>query len=88
MTNGVIQFVTDGSASIPGYDIAVSDGIITTSAQTCNVFFYPAPILINNSLMVNQGQPMILTSDNLSADLGSASLIFVVNEVITDILNY
>ena len=43
--NGVIQFVTDGSAYIPGYDIAVSDGIITTSAQTCNVFFSPAPIV-------------------------------------------
>ncbi len=28
--NGVIQFVTDGSASAPSYEISVSDGIITT----------------------------------------------------------
>ena len=82
--NGVIQFVTDGSASAPSYEIAVSDGIITTPAQSSVVTFNIAPTLINNSLTVNQGQPVILTSNNLSAidpDNSLTSLIFMVNEV-------
>ena len=82
--NGVIQFVTDGSASAPNYEISVSDGIITTLAQSSAVTFNIAPTLVNNSLTVNQGQSVILTSNNLSAsdpDNSLTSLVFVVSEV-------
>jgi hypothetical protein len=82
--NGVIQFVTDGSASAPGYNVSVSDGIITTPAQSCGITFNIAPTLVNNSLTVNQGQPVILTSSDFSAtdpDNNASSLVFAVSEV-------
>ena len=82
--NGVIQFVSDGSVSSPGYNVSVSDGIITTPAQSASVAFNIAPTLVNNSLTVNQGQPLILTSGDLSAtdpDNSAPSLTFIVSEV-------
>ncbi len=82
--NGVIQFVADGSTSTPGYHVLVSDGVITTTPQSSAVTFYVAPTLINNSLSVNQGQSVILTTDNLSAvdpNFGADSLTFIIGEV-------
>ncbi len=82
--NGVIQFVSDGGASTPAYDVSVSDGIITTPAQSASIAFNIAPTLVNNDLTVNQGQPVIITSGDLSAtdpDNSAPSLIFIVSGV-------
>ena len=82
--NSVIQFVADGSTSIPGYQVSVSDGIITTTPQSSVVTFYVAPTLVTNNLSVNQGQSVIFTTDNLSAvdpNFGADSLTFIIGEV-------
>ncbi len=82
--NSVIQFVADGSTSIPGYQVSVSDGIMTTTPQSSAVTFYVAPTLVNNNLSVNQGQSVIFTTDNLSAvdpNFGADSLTFIIGEV-------
>jgi hypothetical protein len=82
--NGMIQFVADGGVSAPSYNISVSDGVMATSGQSGSVTFNVAPVLVHNHLSVNQGQPVILTSGDLSAtdpDNSASSLIFMVSEV-------
>ena len=67
ITDGVVQFIHDNTINAPGYRVAVSDGTLTTSAQAVFIDFDTLPILLNNSLVINQGQTVALTSDYLSA---------------------
>ena len=53
--NGVVQFVPDGTNSLPSYDITVrSAGIAWTGPNAANITFGLA--LENNQLVINQGQ--------------------------------
>lgn len=79
-----LKFVHDGSIHPPSYNISVSDGGIVTRPQACTVSFDLPPVLINNTLSINQGQAVILSSINLSAmdpDNSPDSLIFSVSNV-------
>lgn len=79
--NGDIQFVHDGSTQQPSYSVSVSNGRTSNpgGARSANIAFLQAPILLTNSLAVNNGQTVILNSGYLSAsDINgvSSSLIF------------
>lgn len=81
---GTIQFVHDGSSSMPTYSVAVSDGSLITSPKACSINFNLGPILGNNTLTLNQGQTVLLTSSMLSAmdpDDSAASLIFLISNI-------
>ncbi len=67
ITDGIVQFVHDNSANAPGYRVSVSNGTLTTPAQSALIDFDASPILLNNSLIINQGQTVSLASAFLSA---------------------
>ena len=65
--NGEIQFVHDGTTVAPSYNITVrSSGIAWTGPLPANVTLSNF-ILENNQLIINQGQAVTLTSDNMKA---------------------
>lgn len=83
LTNSV-QFVSDGSIYSPQYAVSVSDGGIITSPQSCVVYFNRPPVLGNNTLTINQGQSVVLSSINLSAtdpNNPASGLLFLVSDV-------
>ena len=64
---GDIQFVPDGTTEAPGYNITVlTTGIAYVSETPANITFDLLQIK-NNQLMINQGQTVALTTENLSA---------------------
>ncbi len=67
ITDGSVYFVHDNSQSAPGYRVAVSNGTLTSPAQSSFIDFDATPILLNNSLVINQGQTLLFTSAFLSA---------------------
>lgn len=84
ITGSQVQFIHDGSTIAPSYNVTVSDARITTSSQAAMINFNLAPILINNSIIIGQGQKLILTSSNLSAtdsDDSAGSLIFQITNI-------
>lgn len=83
---GSVQFSHDGSVNPPAYNVQVSDGVggITTLPQAATVFFNLPPVLVNNTLSINQGQTVILTSSDFSAtdpDDPLSSLIFLASNI-------
>ena len=79
-----IRFVHDGSATSPGYDIAVSNGVTSTTATAAAIIFNATPTLTANQLSVVQGQTVVLTTANLNAsdsEQGAANLTFTVSNV-------
>ncbi len=67
--NGEIQFVHDGGNQAPAAQLTVSDGELSDSGNA-TVFFSDqndAPVLTANSLTVDQGQTVVLTSSELAA---------------------
>ena len=69
ITENLVQFVHDNSPSTPSYQVTVSDGRLTTAPAGCLVDFDATPILLNNTLIINQGQAVRLTSSSLSATI-------------------
>lgn len=67
LQSGIIQFVQDGTANPPSYSVSVSDGRMTSTTQPVTISFDVPPTLVTNTLTINQGQTLILGSDNLSA---------------------
>lgn len=67
ITDGLIQFSHDNSTEIPEYTVSVTDGRMTSSPQAAAIDFDAAPILINNTLVINQGETVHLTSSSLGA---------------------
>ncbi len=67
ITDGIVQFVHDNTTNAPSYRVSVSNGTLTTPAQSALIDFDASPILLNNSLIINQGQTVALTSAFLSA---------------------
>lgn len=64
---GKVQFVQDGTTTVPTFNVAVGDGKMMTMPQAAIVKFSPAPLLVNNNLNCYQGKPVVLSSGNLSA---------------------
>ncbi len=84
LQTGGIQFIHDGSNDAPDYSVAVSDGYLTTTPQPCAISFNLAPIVGNNTLKLNQGQTLVLTSAMFSAtdpDDPAPGLTFIVSNV-------
>ena len=76
INNHMVQFVHDGSCAQPGYRVAVSNGgLPSTSPSPSEVVFTSiSPAIYSNSLSINQGQTVILTSSNLNiTDPGDTS---------------
>ncbi len=84
ITDQRIQFTHDNSTSAPAYQVSVTDQRITTSPQSARIDFDANPILINNSLIINQGQRVVLNASCLSAihPTGPANaLVFNVSDI-------
>lgn len=81
-----VQFTHDGTNFPPYYEIeAHSPGIAFTSAAPAKINFTTAPILINSTLTISQGQRVTLTLNNLAATNNgtvSGNIIFIVSGVI------
>ena len=61
------EFTHDNSTLSPAYDVSVTDGRISISPVSAQIDFDTTPLLLNNSLRVNQGQVVIFISSNLKA---------------------
>ena len=82
ITDRLVNFAHDGSLNPPSYIVIVTDGRLSTDPQPATVDFNEMPILGNNQLSLNQGQTIILSSDNLSASQASrppGELIFLIS---------
>ena len=79
-----VQFVQDGSATAPSYQIGVNDPYFTLP-PTASVIttFYRQPFITINQLLINQGQTVVMTSAQLSGidDYPSTQVIFTVDQV-------
>lgn len=65
-----IQFVHDDSLAAPSYAVSVSDGGISAlipPAPAQITFIHLGPLLVANAMLVNQGQTMFVTNNQLSA---------------------
>ncbi len=84
ISDGVVQFIHDNSPSAPSYQVAVSNGTLTTSPQPALIDFDPLPLLIHNSLAIAPGQTLTLTSSHLYAihnGIVDPNLIFIITDV-------
>lgn len=68
LNNEQILFIHDGSDQAPSYRISVSDGEFTTPPETATIVFNRLPVLKNNQLVIDEGKPVTLTTDMLSAE--------------------
>ena len=81
LQNGQVQFVADGTASSPSYQVSVSDPYFTLAPAAAAVTFYRQPVL-NNTLTINQGQSVVLTPSFLThEDYPSDQVNFTVSSV-------
>ena len=67
ITDGLVRFIHDNSINAPSYQLAVSNGVITTPPQAAFIDFDTLPVLLANQLMINQGQSVRITSAILNA---------------------
>ena len=89
VTSGAIQFVQDGSAIAPSYNMSVTtSGFAFVPPSPANVSFSlastePIPILLQNTLTISNGETVTLTSSNLQATQGinDSQLVFIVSNV-------
>ncbi|NIA69919.1 tandem-95 repeat protein [Pelagibius litoralis] len=87
ITDGEVVFVDNGDEEAPSYSVSVSDGDLSTEPAAAEIDFTPvndAPMLGNNSLSVEEGGTVTLSSENLSADdidSSNAGLLFTVSNV-------
>ena len=62
-----MRFVHDNSVNAPCYQVAVSNGVATSPAQNAVIDFDTIPVLMNNKLIINQGQSVHLNASVLNA---------------------
>ncbi len=67
ITDGLVRFIHDNSINAPAYQLAVSNGVITSPPQTAFIDFDTIPVLLTNQLVINQGQSVRITPNILSA---------------------
>ena len=60
LVDGQIEFVPDGSAISPAYQIGMSDGYFSLPAQAANITFYRRPVWVNHSLTIHQGESLVI----------------------------
>ena len=84
ITDKVVHFVHDNTPTPPVYQVSVSDGRVSTQPQSANIDFDTRPVLQNNQLLINQGQTVTLTTNNLLAShpgTGDSDLHFLISTV-------
>ena len=74
ITDGLVRFIHDQSLYAPAYQIAVSNGAITTPPQPAWIDFDTIPLLLTNQLVINQGQSVLLTAAMLNATHPGAAI--------------
>ncbi len=82
ITDRLVNFAHDSSLNPPAYVVTVTDGRLSSDPQAAVVDFNQMPTLGNNQLIINQGQTVTLSSDNLSASQASrppGELIFLIS---------
>jgi len=82
VANQKIQFTHVGGITAPGYMVSVSDGRLSEEAQTANITFNQAPILLLNKLDIYQSQAVIFSASNLratDAETAAENLLFIVS---------
>ncbi len=68
VNDGIVQFTSDNSGIAPNYLLSVQDSCgLASDISIANISFHQLPTLGNNQLTINQGQSLIVTSDNLNA---------------------
>ena len=67
ITDSVVSFSHDNSVNAPAYIVSVTDGRVSSDPQAASIDFDTFPILLNNTLLIHQGESVILTQDILSA---------------------
>ena len=84
ITDRLIQFSHDNSTLAPSYLVSVTDGRITLSPVSADIDFDVTPILEINQLVINQGQTVVLTENNLRATQGGIvenNLEFIISDI-------
>ena len=67
ITDAQVQFLHDNSSTPPAYQVSATDGRAASDPQAAKIDFDAFPILKNNQLLINQGQTITLTANDLSA---------------------
>ncbi len=85
ITDGRVCFIHDDTPAAPSYAVSVSNLFLTTPPQAASIDFDAKPIIINNSLVITQGQTVVFTGNNLAAnhpgDLNIGDLQFMIDEI-------
>jgi T5SS/PEP-CTERM-associated repeat protein len=85
--DGDVLFVDDGDEAAPGYQVSVSDGQASTPPAAASITFNGVndlPVLVNNSLTLDEGDAVTLTGADLSAtdaETPAGNLVFTVSNV-------
>ncbi len=84
ITDRQIRFNHDNSVLAPAYSVYVTDGRASSPAQSALIDFDAIPVLENNTLVINQGQQVILNAEILSASHATGepnALLFNISDV-------
>ncbi len=80
---GQIVFVQDDSANVPNYQVIVSDPYFTLSADPVTLTFYRRPVIVNNQLVIHQGESIAMTPGflNVTDDYSDSQVIFTISNL-------
>jgi hypothetical protein len=68
VNQGQIQFVHDGSAFAPSYSVVVADPGMAIPAATAQITFTQnPPVLLNNQLLMTQGQSIVFSQTQINS---------------------
>ncbi len=67
VTNGRVQFIHDNSIFAPGFNVTVTDGRASSFSQATQIDFDAIPVLLHNTLRINQGETVLITGEILNA---------------------
>ncbi len=84
ISNGQVIFTQDNTVSTPSYEVILTDGRLSSAAQTASISFDMVPIFINNRLTITQGTSVVLGINNLRATddhTPAGNLLFSVSNV-------
>ena len=85
INNNKIQFTYTGNGTTPSFEFTLTNGNITTGPYVANVILIRLPQIISNTITCNEGQTVLITSNNISAiDIDGSqnlNLLFIVNNM-------
>ena len=73
LASGAVRFTHVGNGQSPGYTVVVTDGVQYTAPGTAAIDFIGAPVIIENSLTLQQSQTVTLTPSNLNVTVTDGS---------------